>query len=165
MAKSSKQRKQTALSLGKQYFIGFFLVASVLVFSLFAMWEAVSQPFVAAKQEAAETATAYAGLTEVISVEKYNGSAAYFSVQGVVQDGQEVWVLVPTEGATLYLYPKASGISRQEAGQVATEQGAAKVERTVLGIENDRPVWEVKSGTAYYLIDFETGNMLKKEGL
>ncbi|MFX3741700.1 peptidase, partial [Streptococcus suis] len=28
-----------------------------------------------------------------------------------------------------------------------------------------KPIWEVKSGTDYYLVDFETGNFIKRECL
>ncbi|NCB80515.1 MAG: peptidase, partial [Bacilli bacterium] len=35
----------------------------------------------------------------------------------------------------------------------------------ILGYRDGKPIWEVKSGTAYYLVDFETGDFVKMEGL
>lgn len=36
---------------------------------------------------------------------------------------------------------------------------------SVLGRYQDKPIWEVKSGSDFYLVDFETGALVNKEGL
>ena len=38
-------------------------------------------------------------------------------------------------------------------------------ESVTFGRYQDKPIWEVKSGSDFYLVDFETGALVNKEGL
>ena len=86
-------------------------------------------------------------------------------MQGKNQSGQDVYVLVPEKSSEIFVYQAAEGISQADAEQRAQENGAESVEKTVLGYQDGHAIWEVKSGRGYYLIDFITGELIKKEGL
>lgn len=165
MAKLKKRVNQPLLSTTKQYGLGLFILLSALVFSLFFIWEVSAQPFVVAKSKALKVATEHAQLKEANQVQIYNGTQTFFSVGGINQNEEAVWVFVPEKGTTIYVYPQDSGITSEKAQLIAQENGANQVDRVLLGIEEEKPVWEVKSGTAYYFIEFETGIFMKKEGL
>lgn len=165
MAKTKKKAKVRGLSLFQQYLIGFLvLVLAVAGSALYFITLAIT-PFEQAETRAVELAKEYAQLTEVEQVAIYNGAESYDSLLGKQADGQSVAVLIPKDDAAILVYPLANGLSQQEAERIAQENGAQTIERVVFGYADDHPIWEVKSGTAYYLISFETGELLKKEGL
>ncbi|NOM58288.1 peptidase, partial [Klebsiella pneumoniae] len=39
------------------------------------------------------------------------------------------------------------------------------IDKIIFGRYQDKPIWEVKSGSDFYLVDFETGALVNKEGL
>ena len=55
------------------------------------------------------------------------------------------------------------GLQRGEVQRLLRKNGAKTADRTILGYRDGKPIWEVKSGTAYYLVDFETGDFVKME--
>ena len=57
------------------------------------------------------------------------------------------------------------GMSQAEAEQVAKENGATSIDKTTFGYLEGQPVWEIKSGSTYYNIGFESKTLLSKEGL
>lgn len=168
MAKS-RRRTQTKrfeqLNNWKQYAIGLFVLVSVITFSALYLLESSAQPFTAAKKHAEEVAQNYAGVTNISQVAIYNGKETYYAVQGQNQSGEAVFVLVPETSSDIFVYRATEGISQADAIQRAQENGAGTASRTVLGYEDGHAVWEVKAGTAYYLIDFKTGELIKKEGV
>ena len=48
---------------------------------------------------------------------------------------------------------------------LSKEKGAGEIDKITFGRYQDKPIWEVKSGTDFYLVDFETGALVNKEGL
>ncbi len=148
-----------------QYLIGFFILLTSIAFSIFYVWEAASSPFTEARQHAQTAALQYAQLSQVTDIAIYNGQETYYSVQGKDKAGVAKLVLIPEVSGTIRIFDLESGISEEEANAVAKENGAGAVDRAIIGYLDDKPIWEVKSGTAYYLIEFETGNFIKKEGL
>ncbi|HEL1613264.1 DUF5590 domain-containing protein [Streptococcus sp. 32226D021BW] len=148
-----------------QLVLGSFILLSVVTFSIFTIWDMAAAPFNKARSHAVAVATEYADLQTVKDFSIYNGTETYFSVFGTTSQGEDVAVLIPEASSTVYVYPLAQGISQEEAQAIAKENGAGQVERVLLGIRDDKPIWEVKSGTAYYLVEFETGSFVKKEGL
>ncbi|HFU4056125.1 TPA: DUF5590 domain-containing protein [Streptococcus suis] len=148
-----------------QLLLGFFILLSVVTFSIFTIWDIAATPFNSARSQAVAVATEYADLQTVSNFSIYNGTETYFSVFGTTSQGEEVAVLIPEATSTVYVYPLAQGISQEEAQAIAKANGAGQAERTILGFRDGKPIWEVKSGTAYYLVEFETGSFVKKEGL
>ncbi|HEL2497344.1 TPA: DUF5590 domain-containing protein [Streptococcus suis] len=144
---------------------GSFILLSVVTFSIFTIWDIAAAPFNNVRSHAVAVATEYADLQTVNDFSIYNGTETYFCVFGVTSQGEEVAVLIPEASSTVYVYPLVQGISQEEAQAIAKKNGASQVERTILGLRDGKPIWEVKSGTAYYLVEFETGNFIKREGL
>ncbi|WP_105118351.1 DUF5590 domain-containing protein [Streptococcus suis] len=148
-----------------QLVFGSFILLSVVTFSIFTIWDMAAAPFNKARSHAVAVATEYADLQTVKDFSFYNGTETYFSVLGANSQGEEIAVLVPEASNIVYVYPLTQGISQEEAQAIAKENGAGQAERTILGLRDGKPIWEVKSGTAYYLVEFETGSFVKKEGL
>ncbi|HEL1737932.1 TPA: DUF5590 domain-containing protein [Streptococcus suis] len=148
-----------------QLVLGSFILLSVVTFSIFTIWDLAAKPFSDVQNHAISVARDYADIEVIDDVSIYNGVETYFSVQGKTSQGEMIAVIIPEETNTVYVYPMANGISKEEAQAVATENGAGEIEKSVLGYRDAKPIWEVKSGTAYYLVEFETGNFIKREGL
>lgn len=148
-----------------QFVVGISLFITVLTFSIFIIWDISSAPYVEMKQHATQVARDYADIQTVDTFSIYNGSETYYSIIGVNSEGQSLAVIIPENSNTVFVYPMENGISKDEAQAIAKENGAGDVEKVVLGYKDGKPIWEVKSGTAYYIVNFETGNFIKKEGL
>lgn len=59
----------------------------------------------------------------------------------------------------------SNGISAKEAQEIAYHAGARTIEAVTFGIENHKRIWEVAAQNGYYLIDFKTAKVIKKEVL
>lgn len=166
---NSRRRTQTktkpSFNAWKQFLLGFFVLFSAMTFSSLYLFKTASLPFSKAKEQAVEVARKYTGLQEVSGVSIYNGKETYYHVSGQNATGEDLFVLVPEKSANIFVYRPTEGISREEAEARALENGAQDIERTVLGYTDQHAIWEVKAGTAYYVIDFKTGELLQKEGL
>lgn len=165
MEKSRREVRKTTLGVGMQWLIGLTVLLLVSLFSFFYLMETAANPFQEAKEKAVSVAKQYAHLASYSAVAIYNGSETYYSVIGKDKNQEEMVVLVPENSDHIHTYQLSDGISEEQAKDVATQNGADKIERAILGYENGKAIWEIKSGTVYYLIDFETGDLLKKEGL
>ncbi|HFI2437403.1 TPA: DUF5590 domain-containing protein [Streptococcus suis] len=148
-----------------QLIAGSFILLSVMTFSIFVIWDLAAKPFSDVQNHAISVARDYADIEVVDDVSIYNGAETYFSVQGKTSQGEMIAVIIPEESNTVYVYPTANGITKEEAQTVAKNNGAGDVDKIVLGYSDGKPIWEVKSGTAYYIVEFETGNFIKREGL
>lgn len=165
MKKSRGKKTKSILAPLHQYLIGSFVLLSVLAFSGLYILETAASPFLDTNSRAEQLAKNYANLVTVEQVMTYNGTETYYSVLGKTAEKQEVWVLIPESSSEIRVYPTHQGISEEEATKVAQENGASAADRVILGFRDGKPIWEVKSGTAYYLVEFETGSFVKKEGL
>ena len=74
-------------------------------------------------------------------------------------------VLIEADSDKIYTYELFKGISQEKAKQIAKESGAKQIDKVTFGYVKEQPIWEVKSGTIYYNVGFETGTLLSKEGL
>ena len=63
------------------------------------------------------------------------------------------------------IYKQSDGISKSVAKNAAKAYGAKDISYVHLGKYGKTPIWEVKSGTQYYLVDFISGQVIKVEGL
>ncbi|WP_192871460.1 cell wall elongation regulator TseB-like domain-containing protein, partial [Streptococcus suis] len=95
------------------------------------------------QNHAISVARDYADIEVVDDVSIYNGTETYFSIQGKTSQGEMIAVIIPEETNTVYVYPMANGISKEEAQAVATENGAGEIEKSVLGYRDAKPIWEV----------------------
>ncbi|MCY7024340.1 MULTISPECIES: DUF5590 domain-containing protein [Streptococcus] len=148
-----------------QYLIGIFIVLSVLVFSFFAVLQVSMQPRQSAKEASSRLAKEYADLEKVDSFAFYNGQESYYSLLGKTSKGVEKAVLIAKDSNEIRVYRLDQGVSQAEAKSIAKENGAGTIDNVTMGYFQDQPIWEVKSGGTYYLIGFENGQLVSKEGL
>lgn len=153
------------LSPLKQYLLGLALVVFSGAFASFIILYLALKPDLQASQQAKEVATAAGQLVTSQMVERYSGESLYYSVYGQNQAGQDLVVSINQADGQIYINQLTQGITAKEAKVKAQENGAGAIKRTVFGIYQGQAIWEVTSGKAYYLIDFVTGNLVKKEGI
>ena len=165
MEKSRRKLKAKGLSVKKQLGLGFGILAVVLVFSSLYLLAFSAEPFGQADVRARKVAQEVAGIQEVSEMSIYHGQETYYSVIGRGKSGQDELALIPEKSSEVRVYQLSSGISQEKAKEQAQKNGAQSITRVVAGFYEGRPVWEVKSGKGYYLIDFKSGEFVKKEGL
>ena len=67
-----------------------------------------------------------------------------------------------------FLYILNLSIDPYQSAKVTASKIArqyADLDKVEFGYVKEQPIWEVKSGTIYYNVGFETGTLLSKEGL
>lgn len=60
--------------------------------------------------------------------------------------------------SSLYL-PLKEGVSSKEAASVVKEKSQNAIDRVTFGRFKGKPIWEVKAGSSYYVVDFKTGKV------
>ena len=162
MKKRQKKEKNTLLF---QYIIGITLLTLVITSSfLYLVWLGM-KPYRTAKIEGEKLAKQYANLETVNQVDLFNGLESYYSVLGQDKNQKPVAVLIEKNNNNIYVYQLENGTSQEKAEAVVREKGATEIDTITFGRYADKPVWEIRSGGDYYLVDFETGVLLEKEKL
>ena len=162
MKKRQKKEKNSLLS---QYIIGITLLTLVITSSLlFLVWLSI-KPYQTAKVEGEKLAKQYANLETVSQVDIFNGLESYYSVLGQDKNQKPVAVLIEKSSNNIYVYQLENGTSQEKAEAVVREKGATEIDKDKItfGRYADKPVWEIKSGGDYYLVDFESGALVEKE--
>ena len=159
------RQKKEKNSLLFQYSVGLILLALVVTSSfLYLVWLGM-KPYQTAKTEGERLANQYAELETVNQVDFFNGLESYYSVLGQDKNQKPIAVLIEKNSQKIYVYQLESGTSQEKAEAVVREKGATEIDKIIFGRYADKPVWEIKSGGDYYLVDFETGVILDKEKL
>ena len=159
------RQKKEKNSLLFQYSIGLTLLALVVTSSfLYLVWLSM-KPYRTAKTEGERLAKQYAELETVSQIDFFNGLESYYSVLGQDKNQKPIAVLIEKNSQKIYVYQLESGTSQEKAEAVVREKGATDIDTITFGRYADKPVWEIKSGGDYYLVDFETGVILEKEKL
>ena len=160
MKKRQKKEKNSLLS---QYIIGITLLTLVITSSfLFLVWLSI-KPYQTAKVEGEKLAKQYANLETVSQVDIFNGLESYYSILGQDKNQKPVAVLVEKSSNIIYVYQLENGTSQEKAEAVVREKGATEIDKITFGRYAEKPVWEIKSGGDYYLVDFESGALVEKE--
>ena len=149
----------------KQYLLGFSLILLVLLISAATVLFLAMKPRLSAEKVATQVAIDTADLVQTSSVDLYNGSKTYYSVYGTTASGDQKIVSVGEDNGKVFVYSVSDGISRKEAEQVAAANGATGISKVVYGIDGKTPIWEVTATDGYYLVNFETSELVKKEGI
>ena len=123
------------------------------------------KPYQNAKTEGERLAKQYANLETVSQIDFFNGLESYYSVLGQDKNQKSIAVLIEKNGQKIYVYQLENGISQEKAEAVVREKGATEIDKITFGRYADKPVWEIKSGGDYYLVDFESGALIEKEKL
>jgi len=121
------------------------------------------KPYRTAKVEGEKLAKQYANLETVKQVDLFNGLEIYYSVLGQDKHQKPVAVLIEKSTNNIYVYQLENGTSQEKAEAVVREKGVTEIDKITFGRYADKPVWEIKSGGDYYLVDFESGDILEKE--
>ena len=107
----------------------------------------------------------YAGVSKVDSFAIYNGDKTYYSLLGETDQEKKKAVLIEKGSDKIFVYELSEGTSKRQAEKIAKKNGADAIDKVTFGYLNGRPIWEVKSGKSYYIVDFEKRKLLSKEGL
>ena len=158
-----KRQKKEKNSLLFQYIIGITLLTLVITSSfLYLVWLGM-KPYRTAKIEGEKLAKQYANLETVNQIDIFNGLESYYSVLGQDKNQKPVAVLIEKSSNNIYVYQLENGTSQEKAEAVVREKGATEIDKITFGRYADKPVWEIKSGENYYLVDFESGALVEKE--
>ncbi|WP_380432455.1 cell wall elongation regulator TseB-like domain-containing protein [Streptococcus dentapri] len=142
------------------------MVLIALSAGIYAFFVAAVRPHQEAEKQAIKTAKEYVDFASVTDFQQYNGKEVFYTVFGKNDAGEQLMVAISKKHqGQVYIYKDDQGISARQAEAVAKKEGAHKVEQITFGIVNGSAIWEVHADSAYYLIDFETGQFIKKEGL
>ena len=123
------------------------------------------EPWQSAKEGSQKIAKKYADLESLTSFAIYNGKESYYSLIGKTSKKEEEVVLISKNSNKIHVYRMEDGMNQAEAEQLAKENGATSIDKTTFGYLDGQPVWEIKSGSTYYNIGFESKTLLSKEGL
>lgn len=141
------------------------MVLTVLTFSFLYILNLSMDPYQSAKETASKVARQYTDLDEVDRFTIYNGKKSYYSLLGKNRKKTQLAVLIEADSDKIYTYELSKGISQEKAEKIAKDNGAKQIDKVTFGYIDGQPIWEVKSETTYYNVDFETGTILRKEGL
>ena len=141
------------------------MVLTVLTFSFLYILNLSMNPYQSAKETASKVARQYTDLDEVDRFTIYNGKKSYYSLLRKNRKKTQLAVLIEADSDKIYTYELSKGISQEKAEKIAKDNGAKQIDKVTFGYIDGQPIWEVKSETTYYNVDFETGTILRKEGL
>ncbi|WP_135038466.1 DUF5590 domain-containing protein [Streptococcus sp. WM07] len=147
-----------------QFFLGIFAILSIICFSSLYLIDLGTKTQDVRMSNAQIRAQELAGFREIESVEVFNGQESYTTVFGKNTVGQDQAIILNSNQEQVALVDLNQGVSRSEAEQLASEAGADPIQASRLGYDQGKVVWEVRSGTAYYLIDFQEKKLIRKEG-
>ena len=152
-------RKQRSPWTKKQQFIfGIIVIVVTLIASVTAILIVATKPYVDAEKKVIAIAESKADIRTVTEFDIYHGESTYYGLLGKSSQGEKLAVIMSPDSGVV-------GISKSVAKKAAKAYGAKEISYVHLGKYGKTPIWEVKSGTQYYLVDFISGQVIKVEGL
>ena len=149
-------RKQRSPWTKKQQLIfGIIVIVVTLIASVTAILIVATKPYVDAEKKVIAIAESKADIRTVTEFDIYHGESTYYGLLGKSGQGEKL----------VDIYKQSDGISKSVAKKAAKAYGAKEISYVHLGKYGKTPIWEVKSGTQYYLVDFISGQVIKVEGL
>lgn len=109
--------------------------------------------------QARKVALSHSSLATIDRESFFHGKEAYVSFIGKDQEGQKLAVLVAQANDQVYTYPLVEGTSQKEAIALVKEESQDEIDRVTFGRFKGKPIWEVKAGSSYYVVDFKTGKV------
>ena len=123
------------------------------------------KPYQTAKSEGEKLAQQYAGLEQADQVDLYNGLESYYSVLGHNKQQESLAVLIGKDDHKIYVYQLNQGISQEKAEALSKEKELARLTRLPLVVIKTSQSGKSSQAPIFYLVDFETGALVNKEGL
>ena len=142
-----------------QHVIGICILAMTVLFSSLFLVEKTSDRLQDQMAQARKIALSHSSIATIETESFFHGKEAYLSFIGKDQEGQELAVLVAQADDAVYTYPLKEGISSKEAASVVKEESQDAIDRVTFGRFKGKPIWEVKAGSSYYVVDFKTGKV------
>lgn len=145
------------------------LILIILIFLVgWSIYAVGNHPKAEAERQATTIAKRYANLKTRTDFYIYNRENTYYTVAGKNNKGQRILVIVPQKNGSVRVVKQSTGLTEQQAlAQVKSNEHPKRVLKAVLGIFNDKVVWEVtylnsKGNLCYDLINFKTGSYVQQ---
>ena len=142
-----------------QHIIGICILVLTILFSWLFLAEKTSDRMHNQIAQARKVALSHSSFATIDRESFFHGKEAYLSFIGKDQEGQELAVLVAQADDAVYTYPLKEGVSSKEAASVVKEKSQDAIDRVTFGRFKGKPIWEVKAGSSYYVVDFKTGKV------
>ena len=142
-----------------QHIIGVCILALTVLFSWLFLAEKTSDRLQDQMAQARKIALSHSSIATIDRESFFHGKEAYVSFIGKDQEGQELAVLVAQADDRVYTYPLAEGISQKKAMALVQEESQDSIDRVTFGRFKGKPIWEVKAGSSYYVVDFKSGKV------
>ncbi len=142
-----------------QHVIGICVLVLTVLFSWLFLAEKTSDRMQDQMAQARKIALSHSSIATIETESFFHGKEAYLSFIGKDQEGQELAVLVAQADDAVYTYPLKEGVSSKEAASVVRKKSKDAIDRVTFGRFKGKPIWEVKSGRSYYVVDFKTGKV------
>ena len=142
-----------------QHIIGICVLVLTVLFSWLFLTEKTSDRMQDQMEQARNIALSHSSMATIDTESFFHGKEAYLSFIGKDQEGQELAVLVAQADDAVYTYPLKEGVSSKEAASVVKEESQDAIDRVTFGRFKGKPIWEVKAGSSYYVVDFKTGTV------
>ena len=142
-----------------QHIIGVCILALTVLFSWLFLAEKTSDRLQDQIAQARKIALSHSSIATIETDSFFHGKEAYLSFIGKDREGQELAVLVAQADDAVYTYPLKEGVSSKKAASVVKEQSQDAIDRVTFGRFKGKPIWEVKVGSSYYVVDFKTGKV------
>lgn len=142
-----------------QHIIGICVLVLTVLFSWLFLAEKTSDRMQDQMEQARNIALSHSSMAKIDTESFFHGKEAYLSFIGKDQEGQELAVLVAEADDQVYTYPLKEGISQKKAKAIVKEKSKDVIDRVTFGRFKGKPIWEVKSGRSYYVVDFKTGKV------
>lgn len=142
-----------------QHIIGICILVLTALFSWLFLAEKTSDRMQDQMAQARKIALSHSSIARIETESFFHGKEAYLSFIGKDQEGHELAVLVAQADEAVYTYPLKKGVSSKEAASVVKEKSQDAIDRVTFGRFKGKPIWEVKAGSSYYVVDFKTGKV------
>ena len=142
-----------------QHIIGICILVLTVLFSWLFLAEKTSDRLQDQIAQARKIALSHSSIATIETDSFFHGKEAYLSFIGKDREGQELAVLVAQADDAVYTYPLKEGVSSKKAASVVKEKSKDAIDRVTFGRFKGKPIWEVKSGRSYYVVDFKTGKV------
>ena len=145
----------------QQLIFGMIVLVVTVILSITAMLVVAVKPYVDAEKQVIAIAKTKADIHTVSEFNIYNGKATYYGLLGQSSKGEKLALIVNEDSGVVDIYKQSDGISKSVAKKAAKAYGAKDIAYVHLGKYGKTPIWEVKSGTRYYLVDLSQVRLLK----
>ncbi|CZQ82073.1 cell wall elongation regulator TseB-like domain-containing protein [Trichococcus ilyis] len=151
----------------KNIIVGAIVILFLMIVGSYTIFYRSQQPIMQAQKEATAIAEENANIQKVQDFYWFNGSETYFTIAGIDDNNEELYVIIKKDGGETTILNTAEVITESEAKSITqADKSPERILEARLGMENEEPVWEVtykntNDTIGYYLISAISGKWLK----